>query len=108
MTYGLSRDDAGRFMGTYVGQRVYEEDPFHCLDQDGVGELLLTGAQRARQQHPGITISVCGEHGGNPESIGFCHDAGFDYVSCSPFRVPVARLAAAQSALRARLLRGDG
>ncbi|WEF23380.1 putative PEP-binding protein [Paracoccus sp. S3-43] len=101
MTYGLSRDDAGRFMGTYVGQGVYAEDPFHCLDQDGVGELLLTGAQRARAQHPGITISVCGEHGGNPESIGFCHDAGFDYVSCSPFRVPVARLAAAQAALRA-------
>ncbi|MGN7870272.1 putative PEP-binding protein [Paracoccus sp. 22332] len=101
MTYGLSRDDAGRFMGTYVGQGVYAEDPFHCLDQDGVGELLLTGAQRARAQHPGITISVCGEHGGNPESIGFCHDAGFDYVSCSPFRVPVARLAAAHAALRA-------
>ncbi len=107
MTYGLSRDDAGRFMGTYVGQGVYEEDPFHCLDQEGVGELLLIGAQRARQQHPGITISVCGEHGGNPESIGFCHDAGFDYVSCSPFRVPVARLAAAHSALRARLRHED-
>ena len=102
MTYGLSRDDAGRFMGTYVGQRVYDEDPFHCLDQDGVGELLLTGATRARQERPDITISVCGEHGGNPESIGFCHEAGFDYVSCSPFRVPVARLAAAQSALRVR------
>jgi len=102
MTYGLSRDDAGRFMGTYVGQGVYAEDPFHVLDRDGVGELLLTGAQRARQQSPGITISVCGEHGGNPESIGFCHEAGFDYVSCSPFRVPVARLAAAQSAIRAR------
>jgi pyruvate,orthophosphate dikinase len=94
-------------MGTYVGQGVYEEDPFHCLDQEGVGELLLIGAQRARQQHPGITISVCGEHGGNPESIGFCHDAGFDYVSCSPFRVPVARLAAAHSALRARLRHED-
>ncbi|MDP5308275.1 putative PEP-binding protein [Paracoccus sp. 2205BS29-5] len=103
MTYGLSRDDAGRFMGIYVGQRVYAEDPFHILDQDGVGELLLTGAQRARQQKPGITISVCGEHGGNPESIAFCHEAGFDYVSCSPFRVPVARLAAAQSAIRGRL-----
>nr|WP_265500054.1 putative PEP-binding protein [Paracoccus beibuensis] len=102
MTYGLSRDDAGRFMGTYVGQGVYAEDPFHVLDQDGVGELLLTGVRRARQQKPGITISVCGEHGGNPESIAFCHDADIDYVSCSPFRVPVARLAAAQSAIRAR------
>lgn len=108
MTYGLSRDDAGRFMGTYVGQHVYDEDPFHCLDQDGVGELLLMGTQRARQQRPQITISVCGEHGGNPESIGFCHDAGFDYVSCSPFRVPVARLAAAQSALRQRLGQRNG
>jgi pyruvate,orthophosphate dikinase len=103
MTYGLSRDDAGRFMGTYVSQGVFPEDPFHVLDQEGVGELLLTGALRARQQSPGITISVCGEHGGNPESIAFCHEAGFDYVSCSPFRVPVARLAAAQAAIRARL-----
>lgn len=101
MTYGLSRDDAGRFMGTYVGQGVYAEDPFHVLDQEGVGELLLTGVRRAREQKPGITISVCGEHGGNPESIAFCHAADIDYVSCSPFRVPVARLAAAQSAIRA-------
>lgn len=100
MTYGLSRDDAGRFMGIYVGQGVYAEDPFHVLDQDGVGELLLTGAQRGRAQRPDITISVCGEHGGNPESIQFCHQAGFDYVSCSPFRVPVARLASGQSAIR--------
>ncbi|WP_111558634.1 putative PEP-binding protein [Paracoccus sediminilitoris] len=105
MTYGLSRDDAGRFMGTYVGQGVYAEDPFHVLDEDGVGELILTGVQRARRQSPGITISVCGEHGGNPESIAFCHDAGVDYVSCSPFRVPVARLAAAQSAIRSRKTR---
>ncbi|WP_410218674.1 putative PEP-binding protein [Paracoccus sp. (in: a-proteobacteria)] len=102
MTYGLSRDDAGRFMGTYVGQGVYAEDPFHVLDQDGVGELVLIGVQRAREQFPGITISVCGEHGGNPESIAFCHAAGVDYVSCSPFRVPVARLAAAQSAILGR------
>ncbi|MFV0387005.1 putative PEP-binding protein [Paracoccus sp. (in: a-proteobacteria)] len=100
MTYGLSRDDAGRFMGAYVGQGVYAEDPFHILDQDGVGELLLIGAERARRQSPGITISVCGEHGGNPESIAFCHNAGFTYISCSPFRVPVARLAAAQAAIR--------
>ncbi|MCQ0971732.1 pyruvate, phosphate dikinase [Paracoccus sp. TK19116] len=102
MTYGLSRDDAGRFMGSYVNQGVYEEDPFHILDQEGVGELLLLGAERARQAHPGITISICGEHGGNPESIDFCHRAGFDYVSCSPFRVPVARLAAAQASIRGR------
>ncbi|MBC9247019.1 pyruvate, phosphate dikinase [Paracoccus sp. 11-3] len=102
MTYGLSRDDAGRFMGIYVGQGVYSEDPFHILDQDGVGELVLTGVQRARQTNPQIILSVCGEHGGNPESIAFCHAAGVDYVSCSPFRVPVARLAAAQATIQAK------
>jgi pyruvate,orthophosphate dikinase len=101
MTYGLSRDDAGRFMGAYVSQRVYAEDPFHVLDVEGVGELLLIGAARGRARRPGVTISVCGEHGGNPESIAFCRAAGFDYVSCSPFRVPVARLAAAHFALLA-------
>ena len=101
MTYGLSRDDAGRFMGTYVSQGVYREDPFHILDVEGVGELLLMGAARGRERRPDVTISVCGEHGGNPESIAFCRAAGFDYVSCSPFRVPVARLAAAHFALLA-------
>jgi len=99
MTYGLSRDDAGRFMSTYVQQGVFPEDPFHMLDRDGVGELLQLGAARGREAQPGITLSICGEHGGNPESIAFCRDAGFDYVSCSPFRVPVARLAAAQLAI---------
>ena len=99
MTYGLSRDDAGRFMSDYVQQGVFAEDPFHTLDVEGVGELLTLGAQRGRAAHPGITISLCGEHGGNPESIAFCREAGFDYVSCSPFRVPVARLAAAQLAI---------
>lgn len=99
MTYGLSRDDAGRFMSDYVQQGVFPEDPFHVLDIDGVGELLQLGAERGRKAQPGITLSICGEHGGNPESISFCRDAGFDYVSCSPFRVPVARLAAAQLAI---------
>lgn len=99
MTYGLSRDDAGRFMSSYVQQGVFPEDPFHVLDVDGVGELLSIGAERGRVAHPGITLSICGEHGGNPESIAFCRKAGFDYVSCSPFRVPVARLAAAQLAI---------
>ncbi len=102
MTYGLSRDDAGRFMGSYVQQEVYPEDPFHTLDTDGVGELLLIGADRGREARPDVVVSLCGEHGGNPESIAFCHRAGFDYVSCSPFRVPVARLAAAHLALAAR------
>ena len=96
MAYGLSRDDAGRFMNAYVQQGVFPEDPFHTLDVDGVGELLTIGAARGRQAAPNIVLSVCGEHGGNPESIAFCRAAGFDYVSCSSFRVPVARLAAAQ------------
>jgi pyruvate,orthophosphate dikinase len=99
MTYGLSRDDAGRFMGDYVQQGVYPEDPFHVLDEDGVGELLLIGSARGREIRHDVTLSVCGEHGGNPPSIAFCRRCGFDYVSCSPFRVPVARLAAAQFAL---------
>ncbi|MEC3861038.1 putative PEP-binding protein [Mesobacterium sp. TK19101] len=102
MTYGLSRDDAGRFMSEYVRLGVYPEDPFHVLDTEGVGELLQIGAERGRQSDPEITLSICGEHGGNPESIAFCREAGFDYVSCSPFRVPVARLAAAQLAIRSR------
>jgi len=96
MTYGLSRDDAGRFMGIYVQQGVFPEDPFHTLDVEGVGELLHIGAERGRAARPNVVLSVCGEHGVNPESIAFCRKAGFDYVSCSPFRVPVARLAAAQ------------
>lgn len=103
MTYGLSRDDAGRFMSDYVQQGVFDEDPFHTLDYDGVGELLTLGAGRGRLAQPGITLSLCGEHGGNPESIAFCRAAGFDYVSCSPFRVPVARLAAAQLAISDRI-----
>ena len=100
MTYGLSRDDAGRFMGTYVANGVFPEDPFHTLDQDGVGELLLLGAERARSARPNAVLSVCGEHGGSPDTVEFCRNAGFNYVSCSPFRVPVARLAAARLALR--------
>jgi pyruvate,orthophosphate dikinase len=96
MTYGLSRDDAGRFMSAYIQQGVYPEDPFQRLDVDGVGELLHLGATRGRAASPNITLSICGEHGGHPESIAFSRAAGFDYVSCSPFRVPVAKLAAAQ------------
>ncbi len=99
MTYGLSRDDAGRFMSDYVQQQVFPEDPFHTLDLDGVGELLRLGAERGRKTRPDLTLSICGEHGGNPESIRFCREMAFDYVSCSPFRVPVARLTAAQLVL---------
>ncbi len=99
MTYGLSRDDAGRFMSAYVNQGVFPEDPFHILDTEGVGELLRIGVERARKVRPDIVMSICGEHGGSPESIAFCRKIGMDYVSCSPFRVPVARLAAAQLAI---------
>ncbi len=100
MAYGLSRDDAGRFMSTYVNQEVFAEDPFHTLDMDGVGELLLLASERGRAANGNVVLSVCGEHGGDPASIEFCRAAGFDYVSCSPFRVPIAHLAAAQSAVR--------
>ncbi|MEM9011592.1 MAG: pyruvate, phosphate dikinase [Pseudomonadota bacterium] len=102
MTYGLSRDDAGRFMRDYVNQGVFPEDPFHSLDLEGVGELLLLAAARGRGARDDLTLGLCGEHGGDPASIRFCKLAGFDYVSCSPFRVPIARLAAAQASLLAR------
>jgi len=102
MTYGLSRDDAGRFMRDYVNQGVFHEDPFHTLDLEGVGELMLIAATRGRARNPGLTLGLCGEHGGDPAAVRFCKLAGFDYVSCSPFRVPIARLAAAQATLLAR------
>jgi pyruvate,orthophosphate dikinase len=108
MTYGLSRDDAGRFMSDYVNQGVFEEDPFLALDQDGVGELLALASERGRKMRSKLTLSVCGEHGGDPESIAFCRSLGMDYVSCSPYRVPVARLAAAQLAIREPLEEEDG
>ena len=95
MTYGLSRDDAGRFMRDYVAKKVFNEDPFRTLDKDGVGELLLLARDRGREQNPILSLSVCGEHGGDPASIKFCCEAGFNYVSCSSFRVPIAILAAA-------------
>lgn len=99
MAYGLSRDDAGRFMSQYVTQGVFEEDPFHILDKEGVGELLRLACTRGRKENKNLVLSVCGEHGGNPESIEFCRSLGMDYVSCSPYRVPVARLAAARLAI---------
>ncbi len=102
MTYGLSRDDAGRFMREYVNLGVFDEDPFLSLDVEGVGELLLIASRRGRARNPRLTLGLCGEHGGDPSSIRFCKLAGFDYVSCSPFRVPIARLAAAQASLLTR------
>ncbi|WP_341365611.1 putative PEP-binding protein [Yoonia sp. BS5-3] len=99
MTYGLSRDDAGRFMSAYVKQGVYAEDPFHTMDIEGVGELVALGAERGRRGRPDVALAICGEHGGSRSAIAFCRAHGFDYVSCSPFRVPVARLTAAQLTL---------
>jgi pyruvate,orthophosphate dikinase len=101
MTYGLSRDDAGRFMRDYLAQGVLADDPFHTLDIEGVGELLLIAAERGRRGNPGVSLGLCGEHGGDPASVRFCELAGFDYVSCSPYRVPIARLAAAQATILA-------
>jgi pyruvate,orthophosphate dikinase len=107
MTYGLSRDDAGRFMRDYVNSGVFAEDPFHSLDLEGVGELMLIAARRGRERNASLTLGLCGEHGGDPSSVRFCKLAGFDYVSCSPFRVPIARLAAAQATILAERAEAD-
>ena len=98
-TFGISRDDSGRFLGVYIDRGILEKDPFASLDVDGVGELVRLGAERGRVARPDIKLGICGEHGGDPASIAFCHAVGLDYVSCSPYRVPIARLAAAQAAL---------
>lgn len=100
MLYGLSRDDAGRFMPDYVAQGVYGHDPFHSLDVDGVGEIMRIAIERARARSPNISLGLCGEHGGDPASVDFCEQIALDYVSCSPFRLPVARLAAAQASIK--------
>ena len=99
-TYGLSRDDAGTFIPEYIDNKIIEHDPFVRLDQDGVGELLEIAIERGKKSRANIKLGICGEHGGDPKSIEFCHNIGLTYVSCSPFRVPIARLAAAQSALK--------
>ena len=100
MTFGFSRDDAGKFLDAYYQAKIYESDPFARLDQNGVGRLIQTAAERGRSTRPGIKMGICGEHGGDPSSVAFCHQVGLNYVSCSPFRVPIARLAAAQAALQ--------
>ncbi|MCX6024169.1 MAG: hypothetical protein NTZ05_21035 [Chloroflexi bacterium] len=100
MTYGFSRDDAeGKFLDVYLSEGVMKDNPFQVLDRDGVGELIRLAVERGRATRPGLEVGICGEHGGDPSSIAFCHEVGLDYVSCSPYRVPVARLAAAQAAL---------
>jgi pyruvate,orthophosphate dikinase len=99
MCCGFSRDDAGSFLPSYVEKKIYADDPFITLDTAGVGKLMRIAVQLGRGSQPGLKMGICGEHGGDPASIRFCHDIGLDYVSCSPFRVPIARLAAAQSEL---------
>ena len=99
---GLSRDDAAPILGDYIEKGLFEVDPFVSIDQEGVGELVRIGTERGRRARPGLKVGICGEHGGDPTSVGFFHEAGLDYVSCSPFRVPVARLAAAQAALKVK------
>ena len=100
MTFGFSRDDAGKFLGAYYDKKIYENDPFARLDQVGVGKLVKMAATLGRQTRPDLHLGICGEHGGDPSSVEFCHKVGLDYVSCSPFRVPIARLAAAQAAIK--------
>jgi pyruvate,orthophosphate dikinase len=100
MTMGFSRDDAGKFLGEYVEQAIYDADPFQRLDRTGVGKLVEMGTKLGRKERAGLKVGICGEHGGDPSSIEFCHNVGMNYVSCSPFRVPIARLAAAQAALK--------
>jgi pyruvate, orthophosphate dikinase len=98
-TYGISRDDAASFLGTYVARGIMASDPFVSIDREGVGELMRIGVERGRKTRPKLKVGICGEHGGDPASVAFCHELKLDYVSCSPFRVPIARLAAAQAAL---------
>jgi pyruvate,orthophosphate dikinase len=98
-TFGISRDDAASFLGPYTARGILACDPFVSIDREGVGELMRIGVERGRKARPKLKVGICGEHGGDPASVAFCHQVGLDYVSCSPFRVPIARLAAAQAAL---------
>jgi pyruvate,orthophosphate dikinase len=101
MTFGFSRDDAGKFLNSYYETKIYEQDPFAKLDQTGVGQLVEMAVEKGKATRPNIKLGICGEHGGDPASVEFCHKTGLTYVSCSPFRVPIARLAAAQAAIKA-------
>jgi len=99
MGFGYSRDDVGGFLPLYLDQKILAEDPFQVLDQEGIGQLVEIGIQKGRSTRPDLKVGICGEHGGEPESVKFCHRVGMNYVSCSPFRVPIARFAAAQAAI---------
>jgi pyruvate,orthophosphate dikinase len=103
MTLGFSRDDVGKFVPIYIEHGILEKDPFQILDQTGVGQLMKMAIEKGRSSRPNIKLGICGEHGGEPNSVEFCHRIGLDYVSCSPFRVPIARLAAAQAAVKDRM-----
>ena len=100
MTFGFSRDDAGKFLEEYYTRKVFENDPFAHIDQNGVGRLMKIAVEDGRNTRPNIKLGICGEHGGDPDSIEFCHKLGLDYVSCSPYRVPIARLAAAHANIK--------
>jgi pyruvate,orthophosphate dikinase len=102
MGFGFSRDDIGGFLPDYIKKGILPEDPFQSIDQEGIGELIKIGIQRGRKANKKLEVGICGEHGGEPRSVEFCHNVGMDYVSCSPFRVPIARLAAAQAVLKAK------
>ena len=102
MTYGFSRDDAAKFLDSYYAKKVFEADPFERLDQDGVGKMVAMAAELGRKSRPEIKLGIFGEHGGDPSSVEFCHKLGLTYVSCSPYRVPIARLAAAHAAIKER------
>ena len=99
MTFGFSRDDAGKFLNAYYDTKIFENDPFAKLDRNGVGKLMKMALELGKGANPKLHCGICGEHGGDPSSVEFCNDIGLDYVSCSPFRVPIARLAAAQAAI---------
>jgi pyruvate,orthophosphate dikinase len=103
MTFGYSRDDAGKFLPVYLKKGILKYDPFQVLDQEGVGQLVHMATQKGRSTRPNLKVGICGEHGGEPSSVEFCHTVGMNYVSCSPFRVPIARLAAAQAAIKESL-----
>jgi pyruvate,orthophosphate dikinase len=102
MGFGFSRDDIGSFLPDYLNAKILPVDPFQSIDQEGIGELIKIGIERGRTTRPKLKVGICGEHGGEPDSVKFCHRVGMDYVSCSPFRVPIARLAAAQAALESK------
>ena len=103
LTFGFSRDDAGKFLDSYYQNKIYESDPFAKLDQNGVGKLVEMAVTKGRSTRNDIKLGICGEHGGDPATVEFCHKIGLTYVSCSPFRVPIARLAAAQASIREKV-----